>query len=392
MRPRVVVVCNALEDATRSEREIVTDSPAASRKVLQLGQALRLAAVDAWVLSLGRGASGGRWRFYGWKLTRVGRVGVLYAPYCSVPGLSELLSLLCLPWGLWRLRRRSPRAAVFYNRVTAYFLALLAATALGFRAVLDLEDGEVEVRADRWRHWPRRLVINAYDRLCTGGALLASSALGPWTRATPQLCYYGIACGEPRATNWRNQTVQVLMSGSLASATGGQLLIECIETMRRSDEPWLRQLRFEVTGKGECLADFERLSAEHGFPAVRVHGRLDDLAYRAILATSHVGLALKPNQGQLASTTFPSKVIEFAASGLLVLTTDISDVRALLGESALYLEDDQLPTLLGLFRRLPAERDRFAAMSEEARGRVERLCAPHDAGLRVRRLIFGAES
>ena len=49
-RHRVVVICNALDDATRIERGITTDSPAASRKVLQLCAALRQAGLTPVVL------------------------------------------------------------------------------------------------------------------------------------------------------------------------------------------------------------------------------------------------------------------------------------------------------------------------------------------------------
>jgi glycosyltransferase involved in cell wall biosynthesis len=101
-------------------------------------------------------------------------------------------------------------------------------------------------------------------------------------------------------------------------------------------------------------------------------------------------LALKLNTVALAETTFPSKVIEYAAAGMLVLTTDISDVRQVLGDGALYLQQDNALQLVSLFERVV--QDRIGSQSMAALGceRVRAQCSPASAGRLVSDFLAGA--
>lgn len=182
------------------------------------------------------------------------------------------------------------------------------------------------------------------------------------------------------------------MGGTLCFDTGAELLIDTIRQLRRDAPPWAEKLRFEVTGKGVALEGLASLATEAGVPQVIVHGRTTDLQYREVLRRSDVGLALKLNTGLLANTTFPSKVIEFAAAGLLVLTTDISDVRQVLGAGAIYLTSNDPQELAALLKGLVE--DRVAAMkcAEAGRHAVLARCSPQLAGRAVADFIFGEAS
>jgi len=138
------------------------------------------------------------------------------------------------------------------------------------------------------------------------------------------------------------------------------------------------------------LARFFELEADERFPSVRVHGRTTDDAYRNILAQCDVGLSLKLNKGDLAHTTFPSKVIEFASAGLLVLTTDISDVRKVLGDDgAVYLRSDTVVELNELLEKLVKERGQAKLIAENGLLRIQERCDPKRAGVDVARFLFG---
>jgi glycosyltransferase involved in cell wall biosynthesis len=390
--PAVLIVCNALDDSTRLLREISTDSPAASRKVFMLCQALRLAGVRPYVLSLGRGKANGSLVFHSRSVRRVGGVPVVYAPFSHIPLLSELISLISLVGTVLRVGRRRRKAVVFYNQMTAYVPTLLAAAAAGYRIVLDLKDGEV-TGAGRVAVKDRlnRMVPWLFDRLCRGGALLACSALVGMTKVRPVLCYYGTAVGEASATRWSSPCLTFLMAGSLMPETGADTLIEAIQLLRRESPEWAQQVCFAITGKGTSLNAFKALANEHGAPQVVVHGRTTDAEYREILDRCEVGLALKPIGGALAGTTFPSKVIEFAGAGLLVLTTDISDVRQLLGADAIYLTSNEPQELILLLKRVADDRAAASACAEAGSRTVLDRCSPHLAGRDVANFIFGRD-
>ena len=390
MTLRVLIICNALDDVTRQHRGITTDSPAASRKIFMLCQSLRLVGVRPYIISLGRGRSGGSTDFFPSVVRRIGGVPVFYAPFSRIPFISELVSLISPLGIIFKLRRGNSKAVIFYNRMTAYLLVLLATSVLGYRKVLDLEDGDVPASGQRRSGVIARIVSGLFDRLCRNGALLACSALAESTTARPVLCYYGTAVGRPSNKKLCSECVTILMGGTLCLDTGAQLLIDSIRKLRHDAPPWAAQLRFDVTGTGPSLAGLSELAAGSDYPEVTVYGRTTNKQYHEVLKRSDVGLALKLNNGPLANTTFPSKVIEYADAGLLVLTTDISDVRQVLGTTgALYLTRDEPQALIDLLEKIVKDRLMAQQCAQSGSLNVWTLCSPQSSGLSVAKFIFG---
>ena len=392
-RQSVVFFCNALDDRTRIERGITTDSPAASRKVFQLARAARLAGLRAIVVSLGRGRADGSAMYDGRRVRRAHGAVIVYLPFSHRRGVSQLLSLTASLPLLARLRTfRGRETIVFYNREPAYLLALVFARLLGFRTALDLEDGDVARSPARGLRPRARFFRWTFDHLCNGGALVATRALAAATHLRPVLPCYGSADARTTAPDWSSRSLTLLLGGSVMRETGAELLAEAVRTMRASGEPWCRDVCLVVTGKGDGMGLFERLSSEPGLPSVSVAGRLSDTEYDAVLAKAHVGLALKLNNGTLAGTTFPSKVIEFTSHGLLVLTTDISDVREVLGEGAVYLERDEPALLVERVREIVADRQRAARIAVAGQETTRLRCAPAAVGSALRRFVEAPEA
>lgn len=388
-KQRLVFVSNALDDSTRARRGISSDSPAASRKVLGLCGALRKAGVNACVLSIGRGRAEGSWSFHAATVRRVDGVPVIYAPFTHARFLSELVSLLA-PAGMLRRVRGTSRGesvALFYNRAFLYVPTLLAARVLGFRMLLDLEDGEdrdtLPAKARAF------LLRRVYDWTCGDQALLACGALATATAARRLLCYYGTRGVAGPSRRWVSDTVTVLLGGSLAEKQGTPILAEAIRHLRSDPTLASRQLRLAVTGHGPALEDFAELARPPEAPAVLIHGRLSGADYQGLLANCEVGLSLKPRSGHLADTTFPSKVVEMASAGLLVVTTDISDVRKVLEDGALYLEKETGEELANLLTWIVEHRYEAQAVARRGQQIVEQKCSPTAAGQAVARFIFG---
>jgi glycosyltransferase involved in cell wall biosynthesis len=392
--PRIFVVCNALDDQTRQRRGIVTDSPAASRKVFLMCRAMRLAGVRPVVLSLGRGRQDGSGRRWTSGARRVDGVPVAYAPFAHHPLLSPLLSLLGTASLLWRLRRlQGAKTVLFYNAMAAYVPTLLLARALRWRAVLDLEDGGVATDARTPTALATRATGALFERLCSGGALLACTALARKTRLRPVACYSGTVEAAREVARWPAQVLSVLMGGTVAHDTGAHMLIDAIRLTRTQRPAWAEGVSIQVTGKGDAIEALRALADQTGWPAVTVHGRTTDEEYRTVVASCQVGLALKPRSGTLAQTTFPSKVIELAGAGLLVLTTDISDVRAIFRhDGAVYLDDESGAGLAERLRWIAESRGEAQAAALVGMQRVREACDPALAGHSLRRFLCGAPS
>ena len=391
MKSRLLVICNALDDVTRQERSITTDSPAASRKVLMLCQSLRMSGVNACILSLGRGRAGGRVGYFPGVPRRVNGVPVIYMPFSTIPLLSELISLLSPLCIIFKFRKQTSKALIFYNRMAAYIPSLIASSFFGYKNVLDLEDGEVSVSHKKYTDFIKRLVVILFDKFCRNGALLACNSLVALTSVRPALTYYGVVTSKPVLEKRTSEHVTVLMVGTLCFDTGAELLIESIRQIRLTAPVWATKICIEVTGKGASLDSFIALASESGYPKIIVHGRTTDLQYIDILERGDVGLALKLNNGSLAHTTFPSKVIEFAAAGLLVVSTDISDVRQVLGDGALYLMSNEPHDLIVLLEKIVNERESAINFAKIGSLNVQSLCSARTSGRRVSDFIFGSK-
>jgi glycosyltransferase involved in cell wall biosynthesis len=354
-----------------------------------LCKAIQRLGVKPVILSLGRGRQNGSGRYFPGKVGRVQGVPVIYLPFLHLPILSELLSLLSPIPALLRIRRRQGRkTALFYNRMSFYLPALAVARMLRFETALDLEDGQIDARDSSIPTRKSHAMSSIFDNLCSGGALLACRALEDATSLRPVECCYGVADTSFHKVNLDRGPYTVLLGGTVSRDTGAPLLAHAIKILRDERLTWADQLRFEITGKGDCLSLFEELGKKGGCPQIVVHGRTTDEEYEQILSRAQIGLALKPNSGVLAQTTFPSKVVEFASRGILVLTTDISDVRALLGEGAIYLVSDDARLLVEKLGWIVENPAKAAAVSSLGAQAVLTKCSRQVVGEMLNSLLF----
>lgn len=371
-------------------RGITTDSPAATRKIVLMMKALRAGGVRPTVVSLGRGRHDASGRDFSAFAERVDGIPIAYGRFVQRPVLSQFYSIIA-PFAILWSRRRHARTTtlVIYNRMFGHIPALWFARLLGFRTMLDLEDGEIS--ADGGLSWRSRVLIVATDSAITQGALLACKALANNTRVRPASPYYGIVDADGQSRDFAEPIIHALIGGTVAQSTGAGLLISAIEALRHEASHISKQLHLHVSGSGDQIEAFRRLANDPRGPRITVHGRLTERDYNALLDQCSIGLALKPNQGALADTTFPSKVTEFAGAGLLVLTTDISDVRAVLGdEGAVYLTNDDPMLLYKLLLEILQDRTRSAQIAREGQERARQRCARSAAASFLAGFITGA--
>lgn len=390
---RLIYLCNALDERTRAERTITSDSPAATQKVLQVASALRRSRVGAVVLSLGRGRQQGSGKWYPAKVVREGGITIVYAPFFDFPVLTHLISLFGLLPLIWRLRSSHGSTAILaYNRLPHYLLAMELARLLRLRRFLDLEDGDVQDGGTAFRRWLARILSARFDHLCNAGGMLAASALGQQYAGPRTVCCYGVATPEPHDRNWDATPLVVLLGGTLQRTTGAQLFAEAISHLRASARPELEVIEFVVTGKGDMAASLQALAAQEGFPKVHFLGSVSRCDYVRMVQRVHVGMALKLPSSELADTTFPSKVIELASAGLLVLSTRVSDVPSLFREDgAIYLHSEDPQELAE--RLLWLVRNKGAVARTAARGQayIAETCSPEKVGQLLKAFFFPGE-
>lgn len=390
---KIIIICNAIDDAVRSERNITTDSPAASRKVFMLADALANANVHVDIISMGRGKADGRFKFYNLKKIKKGNANIIYLPFTHIRFLSELLTFFYLAIITACSIAKggySDKAVIFYNRLPAYILSLFTAVIFRTKRIIDIEDGEIVSNEGKsLKKKIKSIVPWLYDVFCKDGAMLACSALSSMTKIEHTTCYYGTVSPVLRENAvFDSNKVSILLSGSLSEDTGAERLSNAIRLMRSDSHRW-HNVQFEISGQGPSLQSFKNLMNDEGFPAVRVHGRLSNADYHELLINCDVGLALKPISGALANTTFPSKVVEYANSGLLVISTDISDVRHVLGNNgAIFLSTDSEDEIIKAFDKVIHDMVWSRKTAEEGKNNVLNLLAPEYASNKLIDFIF----
>nr|AXL04828.1 glycosyltransferase [Aeromonas hydrophila] len=389
-----IIVSNAISDALRDERKISTDSPAATRKVFMWADAINSRNVRSYILSLGRGKSNGTWRYYKAKAERKDGVVVIYLPFCHIPIVSELITLFTLPWFVWKLSKRKKSAFIYYNRMPAYILGVIFGYYYNVNQFIDIEDGEVDDGRCSIKRRLERTIPVLFDKCCHKGAFLACSALSRYTTVRPVKSYYGVIEQKyhPVKELGKRDKVCVLFSGTLTDATGAKRLISAIHEMRENNENWMNDVEFSICGMGDSLSDFRELESTNCMPIVRVHGRLNNEQYRELLANSNIGLSLKPVGGIYADTTFPSKVVEYSSNQLLVITTDISDVKSVLGENgAFYLDGNETRELIECLKMVVTNRELINIIAINGISSLRRIMGKESVRKDMEKFIFGGE-
>jgi glycosyltransferase involved in cell wall biosynthesis len=179
--------------------------------------------------------------------------------------------------------------------------------------------------------------------------------------------------------------VTFLYGGSISTDTGLDLFASALRTLARERPELAARMHFVVTGfgGGDKLAALARELEPSGFTLdVRQDTGPDE--YKQILARADVGLSLKLPESAFNATTFPSKVIELASHGLLVLTTDISDIPLLFDrDTAAILPDAQAATLANLLAAIATDPERYAAIAAAGQRRIVERCSRRSVGRRL---------
>jgi glycosyltransferase involved in cell wall biosynthesis len=386
----VIYVTNAIEDNVRISREIDTDSPACSRKVFLTCKNLNKSGVKVIVISLGRGRTKNKFSFYSSKITRRDNFIIIYAPFCHLPIISHLVSLfwpfLFFLTNKFRFNKYKT-VFFFWNRTFAFVPILLISIFHSYKTILDLEDGDIFKQGKLLSRIKSYILIFIYDTICHG-VVVTNTSLMNNTLIKSKFCFYGIQPFFDNSTCIKNTThLDILFSGTIIKETGAEILYNAIKKIRNSGYEWSENLLIHVTGKGDSINLFYELQSKNKHPLVKVYGRLDDENYKKVLDSCNVGLALKLPEGPLASTTFPSKVLEYVNSNLLILTTDISDVKLLLKDEAIYTNGEE-GNLISKLEYISKHKKNIFYKTEKAKYNLNSYCTGINEIEKLKTFIF----
>jgi glycosyltransferase involved in cell wall biosynthesis len=387
---RLFFYCNAVGDDVRTLRRLHGDSPAGTRKVVGLCKACRAAGIDAQIVSMGRGRVGG-FGFFGTHKSDIDGVPVIYGPMLHIRMLSYVASAVWIAWIAFNIslfQRKSVH--LFYNQLTFYIGALAILRIFRQRVFVDIEDGPIPWEVRKNDSFKVRKGANVsprmFARFINGGALLANRQLAGGTTIRPCLEYYGAIPGVTQKIKRQSSEINILVSGTIEPATGIGILIDAIGLLVSS--PLLSRIRFTITGQGSMIEELVAFAQAQPAVSIRVLGRVSFAEYAKCLDDADVGLSLRLFGHEYSVTTFPSKTIEYAESGLLIISTDISDVRAIFADAAWYLTANDPQQLADLIVKAAANPAEVRDCGRRAQQIVDERLSFETAGARLRDFFF----
>ena len=379
MKERFFYICNVFENSVKSQRNIITDSPAANSKVLGICAAVQDAGGCATILSLGRGRSVGSLKRYPATVRKFTNVPIVYVDHWDIPVLTHFVTLISLMVMMFRLTTKGS-VLVFYNFQLHYVIALIAGRLFGRRCILDIEDG---YRNDdkSLRNILNSILLSVFNACCSGGAMLASSSLKSQTNAACTYVCYGVANLVTQNKDWSLKKIQILLGGSLLRDTGAGLFLETLKLLQAQHPDSLDRLLFVVTGFGDYSALIRDAALGTMGKFLVFKGNVSNDEYKDIMAESHVGLCLKIPTSSMGATTFPSKVIDLAANGLLVVSTRVSDVPSIFDESTAFLLDAASPRFLAdVLLEIISRPEKSREIAINGQNKIASLCSKEKIG------------
>jgi glycosyltransferase involved in cell wall biosynthesis len=387
----VIYLCNAVDEETKTERNIPFASPAETNKVFQVVKAMQTQAMDVSVLSLGRGSQTGDGTKFAAAEKTIGNVKITYAAFWHLPIFTHLIGALSMASIFMSLVRdtKSPVAVIAYNRLFHYIPTLVLAKLYRKNCFLDLEDGKNE---------STRLINRVFglfskqvfNFLCNQGALIATNSLRKELGTKRIVVCYGCTEFSPeRLFQWDSQPVQILFGGTLMEETGARLLIDTIEILNSNYPEINGRLLISVTGQGPMSTELERYAKANGKGWINFYGSIDRASYRQLIHQSHAGLSLRMPTSEYGRTTFPSKIIEFASHGLLIISTKVNDVPELLDKQSAILLSEATPECLASdLNNLVLGFYDAGTMAEKGKQRIFNLCNYEIVGRNLKKLLL----
>ncbi|MGC4118198.1 MAG: glycosyltransferase [Myxococcales bacterium] len=227
--------------------------------------------------------------------------------------------------------------------------------------VLDLEDVSVP-RLEDWKQGTRARPVQQLSGWMGMKALLALSdaVVVPtkrFLRFVPTGKRVEVVSGcmdaRPLAHEGECGVLHVLFAGKVEREHGSAVLAEALKALDAS--PAGPRFRFDVCGGGKGLEELRAAAGALAHVSVAVHGFVDDIEYRRLLARADIALAIQDPSGRYSDLKTPSKAYEFMASGKAVVVSDVGDLAELPNETRHLLTPYSGEALAGLLASMTAD-------------------------------------
>jgi glycosyltransferase involved in cell wall biosynthesis len=288
---------------------------------------------------------------------------------------------------------RSQDRVLLYNYSPEFILAALYLKIIGRPATLDIEDAPRKDQSD-FRGLGNRISFRMLAPLCTRKCVTAARKIGERLGLRSFLTVYGVASyfDAPASTTpkFADEKVKILYGGVIMASTGLDLFVGAVRHLIAvaPDLP----IHFFITGTYpdvELRAFAQEVETSSRFRLTPYSG-LSMAEYRDLAKQVDIGLCLKLPSHSVGQTTFPSKAIEYAALGMLVCATAVSDIPIIFDESTgIILASESPEELASAILDAVTNRARSAARAQAGRQRVFDRFSRKNVGHELVEFLFG---
>lgn len=390
---RVYYFCMFGSDKYDNSHKVQSYSGAAKNKVFGIVSALISSGQMTWIVSLPTVRSKTRRSlFLNFKKFKDLNVPCLFLPSSNNSVCRKILGLIGFMY-FSIVHVKSSDKVILYNHNVEYILALIFLRLKGVQVFHDVED--VPSNEDTGF----RGVINYISffivyRLTKSQKIVASKEIAARLGAVEYLPVYGVCSLVPPKNIAKSgfpstTTLRILYSGTLKKTTGADILQDCINKLSKVKHCGDINLCFVI-----CGLDVEKKFINYQLPltnswlTIESHPYLSETEYISVAKSCDVGLSLRLPSAAISQTTFPSKVIEYAALGLALISTDVSDVSKIFAKDEVFLlSDGTSDELMEIILKIVKDPGMIDVVSCAAQDRVLRLCSSDSVGEALRKFL-----
>ena len=378
---------NLMEEFRRCHGEDFMPSPGGN-KIAGVSRALTVAGVSSWTVSCPVVSSGVP-RLYDPTILRGNGYNSVYLLGIRNRWFNRPVAFFTYGWFCLRKVRTGDRV-IFYNTTPEYVLGAAILRARRIPGVLDIEDA-----ARRSRMGPRDLLVLLsfllLRKLCSRRYVVAAEAIGRQLKGNPEYHVCRGVC-EPSASPERDfRRLTVLYGGAKTAEWGTGLFADAIRCLARQPAALRERIRFIVTGSGDFSAIRQVSDEVAGLVDVGIAPDSSTAEYEGFLRVANVGLELRMPGTEGAETTFPSKILELAGNGLLVVTTGTGDVPSVLdSDSAVFLREASGAAVVDALVQVLAHPTKWAEVAANGAKLVANDFSPPAVGQGLRDFLFGS--
>lgn len=354
---------------------VLEDFPASENRVQREARALKVAGWDVRILAARGAETCTEWCGIPVDRTRVGRVK-------AAGNLRRLWEYTAFPIeAFWWVVRQAVAFRPHVVQVASMpdwlvFSAVIARPISHSRVVLDLHELMPELMQARGGSSITQMAlkalerwsVNAADRVVVPTPGVAKVLRGRIADVEPVVVVNGVDSAtypvvDPAATGGRDATPLVGFHGTLTERFGVRTIIEAMAVLRdRGVEANLR-----VIGNGLDRPEFEELTRARGLEArVSFLGQIPAARLAPMVPEQDLGLVPMLDT-PFTRVAYPTKLLEYAASGVAVVASDMEPIREMMTDSAVtFAEPGNAAAWADAIEALLANRGRRLAQAREA--------------------------